>query len=152
FVANSGTTIRFLTAMVALGEGTFRLDGIPRMRERPIRDLLDALQQLGVDARSEFGNGCPPVVVNANGLRGGHVRMKADLSSQFLSGLMLVAPFARGDTVIEIDGPVVSEPYVDMTLAMLQAFGLTVEAVGPGVYRIPGGQYHGLSGYAVEPD
>lgn len=152
FVGNSGTTIRFLTAMLALGEGTYRLDGIARMRERPIGDLLDALEQLGVDARSEFGNGCPPVVVNANGLRGGRVRVRANVSSQFLSGLMLACPFARGDTTVEIDGPLVSEPYIEMTIAVLQSFGLVVTAAGPGVYHIPGGQRHGLSGYAVEPD
>jgi 3-phosphoshikimate 1-carboxyvinyltransferase len=152
FVGNSGTTIRFLTAMVALGKGTYRLDGIPRMRERPIQDLLDALQQLGVDARSERGNGCPPVVVTASGLRGGHVRVRADVSSQFLSGLMLAAPFARGDTTIEIDGVLVSEPYVEMTVAMLRQFGLKVTTDGCGKYVIPGRQTHGVVSYPVEPD
>jgi 3-phosphoshikimate 1-carboxyvinyltransferase len=152
FVGNSGTTIRFLTAMLALGEGAYRLDGVPRMRERPIQDLLDALRQLGVDARSELGNGCPPVTVNAQGLHGGRVRVRADVSSQFLSGLMLVAPFARGDTVIEIDGPLVSEPYVEMTIAMLQWFGLKLSAEGPGRYLIPGRQCHGVASYPVEPD
>src|SRR5690348_1458162 len=82
FVANSGTTMRFLTAMVSLGHGHFRLDGVPRMRERPIQDLLDALNQLGVAAASEAGNGCPPVVIKADGLPGGAVRMKGDVSSQ----------------------------------------------------------------------
>jgi 3-phosphoshikimate 1-carboxyvinyltransferase len=152
FVGNSGTTIRFLTAMLALGEGTYRLDGIPRMRERPIQDLLDALQQLGVDARSEYENGCPPVIVNANGLHGGHVRVRADVSSQFLSALMLVAPFAREDTAIEIDGPLVSEPYIEMTIAVLQSFGLKISAEGPRKYLIPGRQDHGLASYVVEPD
>jgi 3-phosphoshikimate 1-carboxyvinyltransferase len=152
FVGNSGTTIRFLTAMLALGKGTYRLDGVPRMRERPIQDLLDALRQLGVDARSEFDNGCPPVIINADGLRGGRVRIRADVSSQFLSGLMLVCPFARGDTIIEIDGPLVSEPYVGMTIAMLQAFGLQITADEPGKYFIPGWQSYGLCGYTVEPD
>src|SRR5262245_55030454 len=76
FVGNSGTTMRFLTAMLCLGRGTYRLDGVPRMRERPIQDLLDALAQLGGNARSEKGNGCPPVVVEAAGLRGGTVRVK----------------------------------------------------------------------------
>jgi 3-phosphoshikimate 1-carboxyvinyltransferase len=152
FVGNSGTTIRFLTAMLALGEGMYRLDGIPRMRERPIQDLLDALQQLGVDARSELGNGCPPVVVNANGLHGGHVKIRADASSQFLSGLMLACPFARGDTTIEIDGPLVSEPYVEMTIAMLQRFGLKITADGPNRYDIPGQQRQGYGSFAVEPD
>lgn len=152
FVGNSGTTIRFLTAMTALGHGTYRFDGVPRMRERPIQDLLDALWQLDVDARSEAGNGCPPVVVNANGLRGGHVRVKADVSSQFLSGLMLVAPFAGDDTLIEIDGPLVSEPYVEMTIGVLQSFGLRITADGPGQYRIPGCQAVGPRHYTVEPD
>jgi len=152
FVGNSGTTIRFLTAMLSLGVGTYRLDGVARMRERPIQDLLDALRQLGVDARSELNNGCPPVIVNANGLRGGRVRIRADVSSQFLSGLMLVCPFARGDTVVEIDGPLVSEPYVEMTIAMLQAFGLSIASAGRGKYVIPGRQWHGQGGYTVEPD
>ncbi|HET6572886.1 MAG TPA: 3-phosphoshikimate 1-carboxyvinyltransferase [Fimbriiglobus sp.] len=152
FVGNSGTTIRFLTAMVSLGEGTYRLDGVPRMRERPIGDLLRVLRQLGVDAYSERDNDFPPVVVNANGLRGGTVRVKADVSSQFLSGLMLAAPFARGDTVLEVDGPAVSEPYIEMTIGVLQRFGLSVAAIAPGRYHIPGGQWHGLSHYHIEPD
>src|SRR5262249_39554334 len=104
FVANSGTTMRFLTALVSLGHGRFRLDGISRMRERPIADLLDALGQLGVRAYSEKRNGCPPVVVQANGLAGGRVEIKGDVSSQFLSGLLMVAPLAQRRTTIEVVG------------------------------------------------
>ena len=85
FAANSGTTIRFLTAMTALGRGRFRLDGTPRMRQRPIQDLLDALEQLGTKAHSELLSGCPPVVVEAAGLRGGRAEIAGDVSSQFLS-------------------------------------------------------------------
>ena len=77
FCANSGTTIRFLTALVTLGHGAFRLDGVERMRERPIGDLLDALNRLGADVRSEAGNGCPPVIVYANGLPGGTAHVPA---------------------------------------------------------------------------
>src|SRR5262249_16836389 len=102
FVGNSGTTMRFLTAMLALGHGRYRVDGIPRMRERPIGDLLDALRQLGVKAHSEQGNGCPPVIVEADGLRGGRLRVRGDVSSQFLSGLLLAAPSADGDTELEV--------------------------------------------------
>ena len=112
FLANSGTSMRFLTALVALGRGRYRLDGVARMRERPIADLLDALRQLGVDAASESGDGCPPVVVHAAGIPGGSVRVKGDLSSQFLSGLMMAAPFARSELVIDIAGRLVSAPYV----------------------------------------
>jgi 3-phosphoshikimate 1-carboxyvinyltransferase len=123
-VANSGTTMRFLSAMVSLGYGCFRLDGQPRMRERPIADLLDALQQLGVEAFSTNHNGCPPVVVSAKGLRGGTVRMKGNASSQFLSGLLLAAPFARGSVRIKVEGPLVSWPYVSMTMRMLRQWEL----------------------------
>ena len=84
YVANSGTTARFLTAVAALGKGTYRLDGTPRMQQRPIGDLLTALRQFGADAVSERDNGCPPVVVRGNGLRGGQARLAGSVSSQFL--------------------------------------------------------------------
>jgi 3-phosphoshikimate 1-carboxyvinyltransferase len=154
FVANSGTTMRFLTALVCLGHGRYRLDGVPRMRERPIGDLLASLRQLGINARSEAGNDCPPVVVEANGLPGGRVRIKGDVSSQFLSALLMVAPFARGDLTIEVEGPLVSRPYVDMTVRMMHDWHLRIAERPEGTFEIPGNQTGGLPGaaYAVEPD
>jgi 3-phosphoshikimate 1-carboxyvinyltransferase len=152
FVANSGTTMRFLTAMLALGHGRYRLDGVPRMRERPIQDLLDALGQLGVKAYSETQNGCPPVIVEANGLPGGHVKIKGSVSSQFLSGLLMASPFAEADVQIEVDGPLVSVPYVDMTLAMMRQFNLKVEHDDRRLFRIPGQQRGGVNYYRIEPD
>jgi 3-phosphoshikimate 1-carboxyvinyltransferase len=152
FVGNSGTTIRFLTAMLALGQGRYRLDGIPRMRERPIQDLLDALQELGTKAYSEAGTGCPPVIVEANGLAGGAVRVKADTSSQYLSGLLLALPFARGDTVVQVTGNLVSEPYITMTVQLARQFGLLLDEVGPGRFVIPGRQSHDHRTFAIEPD
>jgi 3-phosphoshikimate 1-carboxyvinyltransferase len=151
FVANSGTTMRFLTALVGLGRGRYRLDGVPRMRERPVEDLLAALRQLGVRAQSEHGNGCPPVVVQAKGLPGGHVRIRGDVSSQFLSGLLMAASAADGDVTVEVDGPLVSAPYVGMTVAMMRHWGLRVEWDGPR-FLVPGGQYTRLLAYEVEPD
>lgn len=127
YVANSGTTVRFLTALVALGHGTYRLDGVPRMRERPIQDLLDALNRLGADARSDAGTGCPPLTIRANGWAGGDVRVRADVSSQFLSGLLMAAAFAETETRIHIEGGVVSEPYIRMTIDMLNL--RTIEVV-----------------------
>jgi 3-phosphoshikimate 1-carboxyvinyltransferase len=124
FVANSGTTMRFLCAVVSLGHGCYSLDGTSRMRERPIADLLDALQQLGVEAFSVRHDGCPPVIVNAKGLRGGTVRIRGDISSQFLSGLLLAAPFASGPSQVKVEGPLVSSPYVAMTIQMLHQWGL----------------------------
>lgn len=152
FVANSGTSMRFLTAFVCLGHGRYRLDGVPRMRERPIQDLLDALQQLGVKAQSEKGNGCPPIIIEANGLPGGQVRIRADVSSQFLSALLLVAPFAQGEMVIEVISSLVSEPYIDMTVKMLRHCGYAVETASPGVYRVPPAHSRWEGRYDVEPD
>ena len=154
FVANSGTTMRFLTAMLATGEGRYRLDGVPRMRERPIQDLLDALNQLqGVRASSEMQNGCPPVVIETSGMRGGSVRIRAGLSSQFLSALLMAAPFADEPITIEIEGPIVSEPYIEMTLAMMRQWELVVEKTGPNSYRVPHNEgYHNPARYKIEPD
>jgi 3-phosphoshikimate 1-carboxyvinyltransferase len=128
FCGNSGTSIRFLTAMLALGNGHYRLDGVARMRERPIQDLLDALHTLGASVRSESANGCPPVVLEALGLRGGTVRVRGEVSSQFLSGLLMASPYAESPVTIEVEGELVSVPYVQMTLAMMRAWGVLVTA------------------------
>jgi 3-phosphoshikimate 1-carboxyvinyltransferase len=152
FAGNSGTTMRFLTALVSLGHGRFRLDGVPRMRERPIGDLLDALRQLGVRAFSENNDGFPPVVVEASGLDGGVVRIKGQVSSQFQSGLLMAAPLARGDVTIELDGPLVSEPYVAMTVAMMRQFGAAIDTTVQGRFFVPGAQSYRAQEYVVEPD
>jgi 3-phosphoshikimate 1-carboxyvinyltransferase len=151
FVGNSGTTMRFLTALVSLGRGRFRLDGVPRMSERPIEDLLAALRQLGVKAYSESRNGCPPVIVEADGLPGGEVHIKGDVSSQFLSGLLLAAPLAEKSTTIEVMGPLVSKPYVDMTVTMMRDFGAAVEE-SKRAFFIPGKQKYQKNDYTIEPD
>ncbi len=151
YVANSGTTIRFLTAMLAAGQGSYRLSGVPRMHERPIEDLLDALRQLGVSATSEAGDGCPPVRIDTTGLRGGTVRIRADISSQYLSGLMMAAPFADGPVIIELEGRVVSEPYIQMTEFMMHEFDYFVDRTAPGRYTIE--RHYTLRGeYEIEPD
>jgi len=151
FTANSGTTVRFLTALVTLGRGRFRLDGAPRMRERPIEDLLDALEQLGAKAYSELANGCPPVVVEASGLRGGRASVAGDISSQFLSGLLMAAACAENPVELVLRGRLVSQPYVAMTAAVMAAFGVEVD-VQSGCFIVPAGRgYHGRH-YEIEPD
>ncbi|HQR06624.1 MAG TPA: 3-phosphoshikimate 1-carboxyvinyltransferase [Gemmatales bacterium] len=124
FCGNSGTTIRFLTAMLSVGEGTYRLDGVGRMRERPIGDLVEALQQLGVDIRCEHNNGCPPIILNAHGLPGGTMVVRGNISSQYLSALMMAAPSAQASLSIEVQGELVSVPYVTITLAMMRDWGV----------------------------
>ena len=152
FVANSGTTMRFLTALVSLGHGRFRLDGVPRMRERPIEDLLVTLRQLGVSAFSERGNGFPPVVVEASGLAGGRAVIKGNVSSQFLSGLLMAASAAQSEVAIEVEGELVSWPYVAMTVQMMRQWGLEIETPSTTRFRVPGRQRSGVMGYEIEPD
>jgi len=152
FVANSGTSMRFLTALVAAGNGRYRLDGVPRMRERPIEDLLDALRQLGAHAISENGDGCPPVLVESRGLSGGSVRIKGNISSQFLSGLMMAASRARGDITIDVEGPLVSVPYARMTLHMMRDFGVQCREDPPGRFLVLAITPEPLARYTIEPD
>ncbi len=152
YVANSGTTVRFLTALVALGNGRFRLDGTERMRERPIDDLLAVLAQLGVAARSQHGTGCPPVIIEAAGLTGGMATVRGDVSSQFLSGLLMVAPYARGTLELAIQGELVSQPYVHMTRAVMESFGIKIEAAADlQRFKVPPAHYQGRD-YSIEPD
>jgi 3-phosphoshikimate 1-carboxyvinyltransferase len=153
FCANSGTTIRFLTALATLGHGSFRLDGVERMRQRPIGDLLEAINQLGAHAASENGDNCPPVVVHANGLPGGTAKIRGDISSQYLSGLLMAAPRARSPVELIIDGPLVSQPYVRMTLEVMKSFGVNVEsAEGLQQFQIAAPQQYRARKFAIEPD
>ena len=152
FVGNSGTTIRFLTAMVALGHGSYRLAGIPRMHQRPIGDLADALRQLGADVSCESPGGCPPVVVRASGLRGGTATIRGEISSQFLSGLLMACPLAGSDVGIVVAGELVSKPYVEMTLRVMQSFGVEVPSGDLRRFVIRSRQSYRCCEYAIEPD
>jgi 3-phosphoshikimate 1-carboxyvinyltransferase len=152
FIGNSGTSARFLTALAALGSGTYIVDGIERMRQRPILPLIEALRQLGVDARSETGNGCPPVTISSTGMQGGTVRMAGDTSSQYFTALLMVAPVTNEGIVIEVDGDLVSKPYLDMTIAAMRDFGVTVDHENYERFVIPGRQQYKPREYAIEPD
>ncbi len=151
FCGNSGTTIRFLTAMLCAGTGHYRLDGVARMRQRPIGDLLSALEQIHVSAHSELNNGCPPVLLRSNVLPGGSVTIRSDVSSQFLSALLMAAPYATQPLTLMVEGTLVSEPYIDMTVAMMQQWGVTVDRPRQGVYRVEPQCYRPRQ-YPVEPD
>jgi 3-phosphoshikimate 1-carboxyvinyltransferase len=151
WLENSGTSIRFLTALCALGHGRYRLDGNARMRERPIGDLVAALTQFGIDVRCELGNDCPPVILTGRGLDGGVISVNANLSSQFLSAVLMAAPCANQPVEIQIAGEMVSEPYVDMTLQMMSQFGINVEQPKPGTFWITPQTYHSAD-YDIEPD
>ena len=152
FLGNSGTSMRLLTAVAALGRGTVTLTGTDRMAERPIQDLIDALVQLGVRIRATYGNGCPPVEINGEKMRGGPVNINCRTSSQYLSALLLIAPHTdRGLDIAVTEGPV-SRPYVDMTVDVMNRFGVKVGREGYDRFEIAGRQAYRAGAYTVEPD
>ncbi len=153
FAGNSGTTIRFLAAAASLApQGcSVILDGIARMRQRPIVGLIDAMQQLGVTAAAS-ATGCPPVTVDGGGIRGGACLIEGTMSSQYLSALLMVSPYAAEDVEIEVHGDLVSKPYVDMTLSMMADFGVTATNNNYRSFTIPAGQRYLGREYDVEPD
>ena len=153
FVGNSGTTIRFLTAAVTLGCGEYRLDGIERMRERPIGDLVATLNQIGADVRCEGQGNCPPVLVKADGLRGGMATISGNISSQFLSGLLMAVPYAAEDVTLRVESTLVSVPYVEMTLKVMESFGVVASAnANFSEIQIPCTAKYRACKYAIEPD
>ncbi len=152
FVGNSGTTARFITAMLALGNGDYRVDGSQRMRQRPLAPLLDALNQLGVAAESLSGTGCPPIRVRAHEIAGGSVRLAGDTSSQYFSALLMIAPVTRDGLMITVNGDLVSKPYIDLTADTMRSFGATMQNDDYRAFRVSGGQSYRAIDYAVEPD
>lgn len=152
YLANSGTSMRLLTAVAAIGKGTYTLTGTDRMAERPIVDLLDSLQQMKVSARSVNGNGCPPVEVVGGDVKGGRISLKCGVSSQYLSGLLLIAPFTKESLAIEITEGPVSKPYIDMTVDVMTRLGVEVRREGYNFFEVPGNQVYKSGSYAVEPD
>lgn len=154
FIGNSGTTARFLTAALTLGHGEFTLDGVPRMRERPIAPLLDALNQLGGNVTSQESTGCPPVSVVANGLEGGRCSLDGNLSSQYFTGLLMAAPYARKGFTIDVEGELVSTPYLEITANVMEAFGVNVELDTEQwkQFRVAPRQRYSGRHYIVEPD
>ncbi|CAM9529060.1 unnamed protein product [Chrysoparadoxa australica] len=152
YLGNAGTAMRPLTAVVCAGEGEFVLDGTPRMRERPIKDLVDGLTQLGVDITCS-DTGCPPVAIKAAGIKGGVTKVSGKISSQFLSALLMAAPQAEGDVVIEIVDELVSAPYVHMTIKLMAKFGVIVQNENDMKFTVKAGQKYKSPGtIAVEGD
>ena len=151
FCGNAGTVVRFGAAMCCLGMGNYRIDGVERMRSRPIGPLVDVLGDLGGGIGYEDRKGFPPLTIVARGLRGGEASMSADQSSQFVSAVLLAAPYARTDVMLHLVGEVVSEPYIRMTLQMMEDFGVSAVA-DRGKYIVPAIQTYTGRTYRIEPD
>ena len=152
FLGNNGTALRFLTSLVALGEGRFILTGEPRLCERPVQPLISALEGLGVQVHTKEGRGFPPVTIEARGIGAGTATFHNAVSSQYISSLLLSAPFARGDVRVQLRGRTVSHPYITMTIAVMRQFGVEVTGEGENDYLVRGGQCYQGRLYSVEGD
>jgi 3-phosphoshikimate 1-carboxyvinyltransferase len=152
FLDNSGTSMRLLTSVAALSNGSWTLTGNARMETRPIDPLLAALSDLGAVVRDANGTGCPPIKVEGGGIKGGRTRISAAKSSQYLSSLLLSSPFAREDVIIEVIDTVSSWPYVELTLSMMESFGVNIEHRGKKWFRIPAGQGYQAREMTIEGD
>lgn len=152
FVGNAGTTMRFLTTFSTLAQGVTRLNGDKRMQQRPIGDLLDCLKQMKVQAMSIGGNQCPPLEIHGGEVPGGEVRLAGNKSSQYLTSILLSAPYFANDTTIHIQGDLTSKTYADITLDIMGAFGVRVENENYQRFHVTAGQRYRAQVYKVEGD
>jgi len=153
FLGNAGTAMRPLCAALCLGEGSYLLTGEPRMKERPIGHLVDALRQTGADITYLENEGYPPLQIEAGGLQGGEVSIDGAISSQFLTALLMAAPMAKNDMHITILGELVSKPYIDITLHIMQTFGVEVVNDDYKTFTVKSGQtYKAVESFMVEGD
>jgi len=153
FLGNAGTAMRPLCAALCLGKGSYLLTGEPRMKERPIGHLVDALRQAGGNINYIETEGYPPIQIEANGLSAGKVEIEGAISSQFLTALLLAAPMAKDDMTISIIGELVSKPYIDITIHIMKEFGVDVVNDNYEKFTIKGGQtYKAVDSFMVEGD
>jgi len=149
FLGNAGTAMRPLTAALCLGEGEITLTGEPRMKERPIGHLVEALNAIGAEVRYLESEGYPPLHIKGTGLAGGDVSIDGSISSQFLTALLMAAPLAREETRITIKGDLVSKPYIDITLAIMAQFGVEVHNDNYQRFVVPAGQRYQSPGHLM---
>lgn len=152
FVGGAGTVMRFLVAMLTLGEGRFHIDGNQRMRQRPMGPLLDAMQRLGASVYSERNNNCPPVTVDALRTRfeGGETSIDARMSSQFVSAMLMPAPIWKSGLKLRVAGDT-ARPFIDMTLRLMESWGAHSSVEGD-LIVVPGGQWYRAQRFPIEPD
>ncbi|MEM5435243.1 3-phosphoshikimate 1-carboxyvinyltransferase [Paraburkholderia diazotrophica] len=157
FLGNAGTAVRPLTAALAVNGGDYRIHGVPRMHERPIRDLVDGLRQIGAKIDYEENEGFPPLRIRPAQIAvDAPIRVRGDVSSQFLTALLMALPLVRtpsGETVVEVAGELISKPYIEITIALMARFGIKVERLGWERFTIPNGvRYQSPGKIMVEGD
>ena len=151
-LGNSGTSLRLLLSVIALAPGHFVVTGSERMLERPVGPLVNALSRLGSNVSCTGREGYPPVAINGGGVRGGRVVMKGDQSSQYISSILMAAPCFLADTEIEIAGELVSKPYIDITIDVMEQYGVRVKRNGYAGFMIPSGQKYRPSRFVIQGD
>lgn len=152
FLGNSGTSMRSLAAALCLGRGTYTLTGEPRMYERPIGPLLEALRALGADIRCLKNEGFPPLEISARGLNGKEVSVRGNISSQYLTALLLTLPYASSCGTLFVEGELISKPYISLTLSMMRDFSLEVQNKNFEQFEVPKGIYLSPGEYEIEGD
>lgn len=153
YLGNSGTSMRLLAGTAALGTTPYILTGDHRMQERPMGDLLQALNMAGAEAISKFGNGAPPVIIKGgSSTTGGTILLDCSQSSQYLSAMLMMGAVLPEGLLINLPGPAVSAPYVDLTIDVMRKFGVHAERIDDKTYRVPGRQIYRASNFSVEPD
>ncbi len=150
-VGESGTLLRFIIGLSALINGETTITGTSRIKERPIKELLYALRQLGIDAES-LNNDFPPARIRGGILKGGKISINSDVSSQFISSLLMIAPYALKDIEITTNGDIPSMEYIDMTISLMQEFGVQTERVGYDRFKVKSGQKYSPRKYTVPTD
>lgn len=152
YVGNAGTAMRFLTALASLHTGKIKLTGDKRMQQRPIKDLVKALRTMGVKISTVKKNGCPPLTIKGGALRGGDVALSGAISSQYVSALLMVAPYAQNDVKIKIEDELTSKPYIDMTLEIMEDFGIKVVNENYKIFHVSAKQKYQSREYRIEGD
>lgn len=151
-VGHAGTDMRFLTAFFCLQKGVYELTGSDRLQQRPIKDLVDVLQIFGADISYKNNEGFPPLVINGTQLNGGKVEMRGDVSSQFISALLLIAPYLTHGLELSVKGELVSTPYVNMTISIMKEFGAQLDWNGNSIKVFPVPYSYSNESYLVESD
>ncbi len=152
YLENSGTSLRLLAGIAALGTTPYILTGNPRLCQRPMGELLSALHHIGIRGVSLNSSGTPPVTITGGSRQGGTTFLDCSRSSQYLSALLMIGPFLEHGLHIHLTTPLVSRPYSDLTLAVMARFGVTATRVDERYYQVPGGQHYTAGSHRVEPD
>lgn len=152
YLGNSGTSMRLIAGIAALGDSPYHLCGDDRMSQRPMEALLSSLKMIGIDAAALHGKGCPPVVIKGGNRRGGAVTLDCSTSSQYLSSLMMIGPFFKDGLDITLTSLPVSSPYIDLTLEVMSKFQVKGQRLAPTRFKVNGGQVYVPGHFSVEPD